>query len=407
MDDHGDEMFCPSCGERMRRSMNFCPNCGEQNRKQEGHRWGPTTSGGEGAGGREPPAGPSPESEPGRRAEADGDPGYAGRRTGRGPPPEQGRGPAPAGGRAPRGGPPGEPTRPAETADLGESARPAETADLPQWRAYMPARTRRSEESTLRTIAGAVGLGLLGLVLLAVISGIVAAVGVAAGLQLGVAFVVGTVVGQLLGFMGLSLLYLRRRGLDWDRVKQYLGIRRPTLKEVGLIFGVWILMIVGMGIVGGIGQVLLDVLGAGSDTAPEQESTQIFADNPELLPLGIAMMFLVVGPCEEILFRGVIQGRLRERFSALPAIGFTAVFFASIHVFGFIGSAQAIVLGISVLVVGGLAFGAVYEYTQNLIVVSLLHGFHNSMILVFIYISETTNVESEEALVTVAGLLPV
>ena len=398
MDDHGDEMYCPSCGERMRRSMSFCPNCGEQNRKQEGHRWGPTT-GGERAGGRGSPLGPSPEPDPGRRAEADGDPGYAGRRTGRGPPPEQGRGPAPAGGRGPppRGGagPPGEPTP------------PADTADLPQWRAYMPTRTRRSEESTLRTIAGAVGLGLLGFVLLAVISGVVAAVGVAAGLQLGVAFVVGTVIGQLLGFMGLSLLYLRRRGLGWDRLKQYLGIRRPTLKEVGLIFGVWIVMIVGMGIVGGIGQVLLDVLGAGSDTTPEQESTQIFADNPELLPLGIAMMLLVVGPCEEILFRGIIQGRLRERFSALPAIGFTAVFFASIHVFGFIGSAQAIVLGISVLVVGGLAFGAVYEYTQNLVVVSLLHGFHNSMILVFIYISETTNIEGEEALVTVASLLPV
>jgi len=271
----------------------------------------------------------------------------------------------------------------------------------------MPARARRAEESTLRTIAGAVGLGLLGFGLLVVIGGIVAAVGVAGGLSFGVAFVLGTVIGQLLGFMGLSLLYLGRRGLDWDRVKRYLGIRRPTLKEVGLIFGAWIVMLVGMGIVGGIGQVLLDALGTGSDTTPEQESTQIFADNPGLLPLGIVMMLLVVGPCEEILFRGVIQGRLRERFSAFPAIGFTAVFFASIHVFGFIGSAQAVVLGISVLVVGGLAFGAVYEYTQNLVVVSLLHGFHNSMILVFIYIGETTDTEGEAALVTVADFLPV
>lgn len=383
MNDRGDEMFCPSCGERMRRSVNFCPSCGEQNRTQR-HR-GPST-GDERTDDRV---------QPGVRAEADGDPGYAGRRR-TGPPHEQDD--TPSGGRE---SPPRDSTEP------GELTPRADTADRPQWRVYMPARTRRSEESTLRTIAGVVGLGLLGFVSLVVISGIVAAVGLVGGLSLGVAFILGTAVGQLLGFMGLSLLYLRRRGLDWDRTRRYLGIRRPTLREVGLIFGAWLVMIVGMGVVGGIGQVLLDVLGTGSDTTAEQESTQLFSDNPGLLPLGIVMMVLVVGPCEEILFRGIIQGRLRERFSALPAIGFTAVFFASIHVFGFIGSPQAVVLGISVLVVGGLAFGAVYEYTQNLVVVSLLHGFHNSMILVFIYIGETTTIEGWKILVTVAGFVPV
>ena len=405
MEDGSDEMFCPSCGERMRRSVNFCSNCGEQNRKQDGVDWGPSQAGGgdrntsdtEVYGRAEGPSragGGAPSAEAGRQD------------TRRGPTPAPGRGPQPASGRAPppggRGGGP------------GEYVSPADTENTAQWRSYLPEQVRqlpeadwRVAESRWRVVGVAIGLGVLGLILLAIISIIVGGITAAVGLSVGIALVFGTVIGQWLGFMGLSLLYLRRRGLDWDHVKRYLGIRRPTLKQVGLIFGAWIGLLIGMVIVGGIGQVLLDFLGAG-DASAEQESTQIFADNPELLPLGIAMMFLVVGPSEEILFRGVVQGRLRERFSAVPAIAVTAVFFASIHASGFIGSLQGVVLGISVLVVGGVVFGVVYEYTENLVVVALLHGFHNSMILVFIYLSETTDIQQEAVLSALTALpLPV
>lgn len=381
MDDRRDEdeMFCPSCGERMRRSVNFCPSCGEQNRKQGQNRWGPP---------------PAPEDGPeDRGAEPDGDPGYA-QETGHTPPTATSapRQPQPAAGAQPAGGVPGE---------------PVSGTDTVHWRSYLPPQLRRATESSWRVVGVSLGLGLLGIVLLAVFSGIAGGVLIAAtDLSEGAALLAGTAIGQPLGFMGLSLAYLRYRGLDWSQIKGYLGIRRPTLRQLGLIFGAWLALIVGMGIVAGLGQLLLDLLGMGADPA-EQESTEIFANNPEVLPLGVLMMFLVVGPCEEILFRGVIQARLRERFSALPAIGFTAVFFAAIHLTGFVGSAQAIVVGIAVLVVGGLVFGTVYEYTQNLVVVSLLHGFHNSMILVFLYIGETTNVESEQALTTAATLLPV
>lgn len=405
MEDGSDEMFCPSCGERMRRSANFCSNCGEPNRKQDGVDWGPSqagdgdrnTSDTEVYGRAEGPS----------RAGGGGPSAEAGRQnTRRGPTPAPGRGPQPASGRAPppggRGGGP------------GEYVSPADTENTAQWRSYLPEQIRqlpeadwRVAESRWRVAGVAIGLGVLGIILLAIISIVVGGITAAVGLSVGIALVFGTVIGQWLGFMGLSLLYLRRRGLDWDHVKRYLGIRRPTLKQVGLIFGAWIGLLIGMVTVGGIGQVLLDFLGAG-DASAEQESTQIFADNPELLPLGIAMMFLVVGPSEEILFRGVVQGRLRERFSAVPAIAVTAVFFASIHAPGFIGSLQGIVLGISVLVVGGVVFGAVYEYTENLVVVALLHGFHNSMILVFIYLSETTDIQQEAVLSSLTALpLPV
>jgi membrane protease YdiL (CAAX protease family) len=404
MEDGSDEMFCPSCGERMRRSANFCSNCGEPNRKQDGVDWGPAQAGGGGpdAGGRDTRRGttspPDAAPQPGpNRAPA----------SGRGPQPGPNGAPA-SGGGAPPG--PNRAPAPGRGPPPGRNRAPADTEGTAQWRNNLPDRVRqlpeagwRVAESWWRVVGIAIGLGVLGLILLAIISLIVGGITAAVGLSVGVALVVGTVIGQLLGFMGLSLWYLRQRGLDWDRVKEYLGIRRPTLKQVGLIFGAWIALLIGMVAVGGIGQVLLDFLGAG-DASAEQESTQIFADNPELLPLGIAMMFLVVGPSEEILFRGVIQGRLRERFSALTAIAVTAVFFASIHAPGFIGSLQGIVLGVSVLVVGGVVFGAVYEYTENLVVVALLHGFHNSMILVFIYVGEVTDVQEESVLSSLAAV---
>jgi len=386
MEDGSDEMFCPSCGERMRRSANFCSNCGEPNRKQDRVEWGPSRAGG----GSDPEAG--------RRNTRRGQTPTPGGQPSPDRAPQPGREPQPGPTRGPPGRGSGVPDEPVPPADAEESI---------QWRSYLPNQVRRTPESGWRTAGVAIGLGVLGIVLLFVTSLIIGGITAAVGLSLGVALVVGTVIGQLLGFMGLSLWYLRNRGLDWDRVKGYLGIRRPTLKQVGLIFGAWIVLLIGMVTVGGIGQVLLDFLGAG-DTSAEQESTQIFADNPELLPVGIAMMFLVVGPSEEILFRGVIQGRLREQFSALPAIGLTAVFFASIHAPGFIGSIEGVVLGVSVLVVGGVVFGAVYEYTENLVVVALLHGFHNSMILVFIYLGETTDIQEESVLSALAAApLPV
>lgn len=123
-----------------------------------------------------------------------------------------------------------------------------------------------------------------------------------------------------------------------------------------------------------------------------------------LVILGVILgMFLVVGPAEETLFRGVIQGRLRERFSAAPAIGIASVIFASAHVFVLVGSPTARAAAVVVLFVPSLAFGILYEYTENLVMPILLHGFHNSMIVLGVYAGITAG--SETVLTLVAGVL--
>lgn len=366
MDDHDDEMFCPSCGERMRRSANFCSNCGNSNQKQAGTRWGPDPD-------------PDPESD---REPNSHNPGTGERRparTGPGPTPE-------AAGGVGRGGSGGQRTQ--QGYEPREQS-PADS-DVP-WRSYLPTTARRVDPPTWRVIGGAIGLGLLGFLMLAVISLIAGGIGAAAGLSVPVVLLGGTVIGQYIGFAGLSVSYLRYRGLDWDNVRGYLGIRRPSLREVGLILLSWLAIILGAIVVTFAAQVITELLGSGQPGEAEQGITEVLADNPEYVPLAIAIMFLVVGPCEEILFRGIVQGRLREHLSAAPAIGITSVFFALLHVGGLSGSLQGAIIAVSVLAVTGTVLGSLYEYTQNLVVVALLHGFHNSMIVLFIYIGGATN----------------
>jgi len=52
---------------------------------------------------------------------------------------------------------------------------------------------------------------------------------------------------------------------------------------------------------------------------------------------------------------------------------------------------------ISILFVPALFFGAVYEYTGNLVVVAVMHGLYNSLILTMIYIAITYGPEMEGA----------
>jgi membrane protease YdiL (CAAX protease family) len=377
MDDDDDEMFCPSCGERMRRSVNFCSNCGESNRKQAGARWGP---------------------DPERNREPDSNsPGAEERRTVRtGPTPT----PEGAGGVG-HGGPGGQATR------QGYSPReqPPTDSDVP-WRSYLPATARRVDLPTWRVIGGAIGLGLLGFLILAVVSLIAGGIGFAAGLSVPVVLLGGTVIGQYIGFAGLSVWYLRYRGLNWESVRGYLGIHRPSLRQIGLIPLSWLVIILGAAIVTVGAQIITELLGSGQPGEAEQGITEVLADNPEFVPLAIVIMFLVVGPCEEILFRGIVQGRLREHLSAVPAIGITSVFFAVLHVGGIGGSLQGTIIAVSVLAVAGAVLGSLYEYTQNLVVVALLHGFHNSMIVLFIYIGGVTNTEGAAVLTPLAGALP-
>jgi len=229
-----------------------------------------------------------------------------------------------------------------------------------------------------RAVLVALGLGLAGPVLAVVFSLPVAALAGLVELPLVVTIGLLLVAGQYVAFGGLALAYLRRRGMTWAGVQSYLGVRVPSARELLIVPAGWVLII---GIIMVVGLV---VTALGAETGQNQ-TAELALESPEIIPPLIVAMFLVVGPSEEILYRGVVQGRLRESLGAVPSIAIASAIFAVVHWFALTGGASARLASVTVLFFPSLVFGAVYEYTDNLVVPALLHGLHNSVLLALIY----------------------
>jgi membrane protease YdiL (CAAX protease family) len=340
---------CQSCGARLEPSDNFCPSCGAE--------VGAPTS----ATSRTPDE---------QRT----------RRSGRSTPGTPGPGPAAAGSAAA-----GQPSG-------GNS--PGAPGIL------------RGKESRFRTlgvalllVATAMFVPLIGL---AVLGAVLFAIGLPDTLVL-----LGLTIMQFAWFVAFGLWYLRYRGYDRDSVTSYFGVEMPSLKDIGLILLTWFVMLVTAAIVGTLlVEVVPELLGVEQTEPAENSVNQIIEQNPEIVLGAIAFMFLVVGPAEEIMFRGVVQNRIRERFSKVPGVVIASLLFASVHVVALASTDPvAISMTIAVLFVTSLGLGWIYEYTGNLVVPILLHGFHNSVIVAITALSAMSNTEPQQAVLLVPELL--
>lgn len=251
-----------------------------------------------------------------------------------------------------------------------------------------------------RNAAIAIGLGALGIVILLLVSTVIGLIGTALGLSLTAALIVGSILGQYVGFLGLSVTYFRRRGFTRDHLTSYLGVRWPTLRELGIVVGGY-LAILALSLVIGL---FVEFLGLETAQGAERQVSGIEDPSPLLAVGALALMFLVVGPCEEVLYRGVVQGRLREHFDAVPAILIASVVFACAHVIALAGSVVGAIVTIGILFVTATVLGVVYEYTGNIVVPTLLHAMHNSiLILALLY---GPQLEAEAAVLAPALLVP-
>ncbi|ERH01974.1 MAG: putative metal-dependent membrane protease [Halonotius sp. J07HN6] len=192
--------------------------------------------------------------------------------------------------------------------------------------------------------------------------------------ELGVQFL----LGQLLVMGGLSAAYLWATG----NTIEYLDIHRPSLLQVAVV-------LVGPFVVFSI-NIAINLVGfaAGIQPAPNVLAEMVSGTPSLVFPL-IPAMLLIVGPFEELLYRGVIQTRLTRSFTAPVAILVTSVIFALIHipaVWGRTTATPSILVSLVGLLGGALVFGAIYEWTENLTVVALVHGLYNSMLLVLLYV---------------------
>lgn len=177
-------------------------------------------------------------------------------------------------------------------------------------------------------------------------------------------------------FVGIAAGYLRLRGLGLG----WLGISVPDLEDAMWIAAGW----VGAFFVVFVLTIVLFVLGV----QPGQNQIQgVIVEDPELIPLLIPLMIVLVGPAEELVFRGLVQGTLRERFGPVAAITLASIIFASIHFGSLTGPVGSRVLTIGLLVIPSLIFGAIYERTNNLVVPALVHGLYNATLFALQYVA--------------------
>lgn len=248
-------------------------------------------------------------------------------------------------------------------------------------------------DSRLRALAVAIGVGVAGLGVSVVLTLLLGLSTSLAGITLSptLSIVLSLLLTQGISFLGAGYAYLRNRGIPLSAI----GLEMPTGKELAIGLGALILANVSVLVFGLLIQL----------TGTEPASNQIVSmglENPEILLVLVPGSFLLIGPGEELLFRGVVQNRLRESFRAVPGVVIASVIFAAIH-FGSLSSTDplAVAGSIGVLLGPSLVLGAVYEYTRNLVIPMLVHGAYNAMRFLALYVLATSDIDMAEAGVSV------
>lgn len=173
---------------------------------------------------------------------------------------------------------------------------------------------------------------------------------------------------QFTGFLLAAVGYLAVTD-EWDLV----GISRPTALDAALV-------VVGGLVLFAFQYGALFVLGEAGLTTGQNRAVVPDGDPVTYYLVMIAVSLLVVGPVEEVLFRGVVQGGLRRAFDAAPAILLASLAFGLVHLPSVSGTPAERWSYVAVVVALGCVLGVLYERTDNIIVPGLAHGVYNAVI---------------------------
>jgi membrane protease YdiL (CAAX protease family) len=190
------------------------------------------------------------------------------------------------------------------------------------------------------------------------------------------AFVILASLGQIV-FLTLGYLFVSRR----------LGGVRAAVPAVGHLGLVAIGSVLVLTVILG-GTAALEAVGL---AAPEDAMLVVAESQPWILLVFAALSLVLIGPAEELFFRGAIQGNLRTAFGPVTAIGLTSLLFGAVHVTGFLSAGVALSLAVvgslSLNVLSAVLFGALYERSGNLTVPIIVHGLTNAIGLIAVYLT--------------------
>lgn len=175
-----------------------------------------------------------------------------------------------------------------------------------------------------------------------------------------------------LAFAAVGLLFLIAIGED----RSFVEFDRPTIGDGVLIT------------VGTVALVLLNLGVHWLFTKAGFATTSQFSPPPGIDPMvvlaGLSIVFLlVVGPSEELFFRGVVQRYLNGALSRRGAYAWTSLLFAVFHLPGVTGSGGGIpqyALVGSILFVVSWSLGWLYDRSRNILVPSLVHSLYNTLV---------------------------
>lgn len=247
--------------------------------------------------------------------------------------------------------------------------------------------TATTSRSGLRTVGVAFGVAVLGFLLAVPVTLVVANLYVLlTGNSIGPVATLGISMLSLQGiaFPLTAWLYVRYRGLSWS----FIPASVPSLRDLLYVGGAYV----------GVFVALYAIAAVIAFTATEPAANQgalIALENPEILPYVIVLQLVLIGPGEELLFRGVIQGTLRERFGSPVAIVLASLAFAPAHLTALVGGLSAVAVTITILFVPSLVFGYVYEKTDNVVVPMLTHGLYNATLFGLMYLAVQLGIEPE------------
>lgn len=234
--------------------------------------------------------------------------------------------------------------------------------------------------SRIRSVVAAIGLTygstIIGSVVVAVAATLLAVFGIDVTARPSLRLMLSTILLQGVTFGGLAVLYLRFRDLGFD----FVPLTMPDRRDVAVTI-VGIVTLLGLLVVA---STIISSLGLQS---AQNQIVTIGQQNPAVFLLLVPLSFLVVGPGEELLYRGLVQGTLRETLHPARAIVLASALFASIHLFSLTGEGKLVYVGIAFVL--ALVLGASYEYTDNLAVPAVIHGAYNAVQFGSAYLTAT------------------
>lgn len=161
------------------------------------------------------------------------------------------------------------------------------------------------------------------------------------------------------GFAMVPMLIAAQRGADFGQALRRLGVRRFRLSAIK-----WMLAAIGVYLLFAV--VYTEIFGQ-----PEQKD---IAEDFGTLPVQILLIVFAASISEEICFRGMLFGGLRERLPRVAAALVSGAIFGALH------AVNGITV-VPVLTAFGFILALLYERTGSIVPGILLHMLNNSVAL--------------------------